>query len=61
MNQIWKKLISSTDYLDETDKALLKRAFEFSEHCHENQKRKSGEPYINHPLRVALTLAEVTP
>jgi len=59
MNQIWKKLISSTDYLDETDKALLKRAFEFSEHCHENQKRKSGEPYINHPLRVALTLAEI--
>lgn len=59
MNLLWKKLISLANYLDETDKKLLEKAFEFSDQCHKNQKRKSGEPYINHPLRVALTLAKI--
>ena len=36
---------------------LLWRAYEFSSTHHEGQKRKSGEPYFNHCLAVANTLA----
>ena len=28
----------------------IRAAFEYAEKCHEGQKRKSGEPYIIHPL-----------
>ncbi|GBD33783.1 GTP pyrophosphokinase [bacterium HR34] len=37
----------------ESESDLVKKAFEFSKNAHEGQKRYSGEPYINHPLRVA--------
>ncbi len=33
-------------------------AYEYAEKCHEGQKRKSGEPYIIHPLAVAQIVAE---
>ena len=36
---------------------LLWKAYEFSSTHHEGQKRKSGEPYFNHCLAVANTLA----
>tara|TARA_Y100001970_G_scaffold112463_1_gene140333 strand:- start:539 stop:904 length:366 start_codon:yes stop_codon:yes gene_type:complete len=36
---------------------LLWQAYEFSSTHHEGQKRKSGEPYFNHCLAVANTLA----
>ena len=32
---------------------LIRRAYEFAEHCHEGQKRKSGDPYFLHCSRVA--------
>ncbi len=38
---------------------LLQRAYEFSARLHGNQKRRSGEAYIIHPLEVALVLAEM--
>src|SRR6476469_5861987 len=41
-------------YLGAPDVALVSRAFEFSESAHRGQFRKSGEPYITHPLAVAL-------
>lgn len=31
----------------------IKRAFEFAYRMHERQRRSTGEPYINHPIRVA--------
>ncbi len=34
-------------------------AYEYAKICHSSQIRKSGEPYINHPLNVALILAEL--
>ena len=34
-------------------------AYDFSAKAHEGQLRLSGEPYIEHPLQVALTLAEL--
>ena len=39
---------------------MVRRAFEFSEKAHEGQKRKSGEPYIIHPVCVASLLAELS-
>lgn len=37
---------------------LVERAFRFSYEAHHNQLRKSGEPYLAHPVAVALVLAE---
>jgi guanosine-3',5'-bis(diphosphate) 3'-pyrophosphohydrolase len=45
-------------YLPGTDVALVSRAFEFSETAHRGQFRKSGEPYITHPLAVASILSQ---
>ncbi|MBU6485376.1 MAG: bifunctional (p)ppGpp synthetase/guanosine-3',5'-bis(diphosphate) 3'-pyrophosphohydrolase [Betaproteobacteria bacterium] len=45
-------------YLPTPDIALVERAFEFSESAHRGQFRKSGEPYITHPLAVASILSE---
>ena len=38
--------------------AQLQRAFEFARDAHKAQRRKSGEPYILHPISVALIAAE---
>ena len=40
------------------DLPQIRAAFEFAERAHRNQKRKSGEPYIIHPLAVAQIVAE---
>jgi len=41
------------------DLARLERAFLFAAEHHKAQKRKSGEPYITHPLAVAHVLADM--
>jgi GTP diphosphokinase / guanosine-3',5'-bis(diphosphate) 3'-diphosphatase len=41
------------------DVGLLERAYEVAERCHQGQRRKSGDPYITHPLAVATILAEL--
>ncbi|WP_125610396.1 RelA/SpoT family protein [Specibacter cremeus] len=41
------------------DLELIQRAFSVAEKCHEGQKRKSGDPYITHPVAVATILAEL--
>ena len=41
------------------DLALLQRAYEVAAAKHEGQQRKSGDPYITHPLAVATILAEL--
>jgi guanosine-3',5'-bis(diphosphate) 3'-pyrophosphohydrolase len=45
-------------YLPNADVAKIKEAFRFSDQAHLGQFRKSGEPYITHPIAVAKTLAE---
>ncbi len=40
------------------DKALLRRAFELAADAHKDMRRKSGEPYILHPLAVARIVVE---
>ncbi len=39
------------------DKDLVRLAFDFASDAHQGQLRKSGEPYINHSLETAMTLA----
>ncbi len=46
------------NYLPPPDIALVERAFQFSDSAHRGQFRKSGEPYITHPLAVASILAQ---
>lgn len=41
------------------DLALIERAYDFASRAHQGQKRKSGEPYIVHPVATALRLAEL--
>ncbi|HKT25854.1 MAG TPA: bifunctional (p)ppGpp synthetase/guanosine-3',5'-bis(diphosphate) 3'-pyrophosphohydrolase [Terriglobales bacterium] len=41
------------------DLEIIRRAYEFSLQHHEGQSRASGEPYLVHPLEVALVLAEM--
>ncbi len=41
------------------DSSLLKKAYIFSYAAHEDQLRKSGEPYFEHPLKVANILADL--
>ncbi len=42
-----------------SDLALIERAFATAEEAHRGQNRKSGEPYITHPLAVAQILADL--
>ena len=41
------------------DLALIEKAYQFARKAHEGQMRKSGEPYIIHPISVASTLADL--
>lgn len=41
------------------DASVLQRAYEFAKDAHSGQLRKSGEPYINHPLHTAYLLTEI--
>ncbi|HOZ55268.1 MAG TPA: bifunctional (p)ppGpp synthetase/guanosine-3',5'-bis(diphosphate) 3'-pyrophosphohydrolase [Clostridia bacterium] len=42
-----------------TDLKLIKKAYDFAKEKHGNQLRKSGEPYIIHPIQVAYILADL--
>ncbi len=46
-------------YWPGTDKAGILRAYEFADRAHKGQLRKSGEPYITHPLNVSNILASI--
>ena len=48
-----KLLLSMKTSLVNDDKANLRKAFELANHAHRHQRRKSGEPYILHPIEVA--------
>lgn len=46
--------------VNEDDLRLIEQAFEIANEAHKDQKRLSGEPYIIHPLNVAINLAELS-
>lgn len=46
-------------YLNDEHVEVVKKAYEYAMHAHRNQIRKSGEPYIIHPIQVAGILADL--
>ncbi len=46
-------------YLSPEQVNLVKRAYYYAEQAHEGQRRRSGEPYVTHPLAVASILANM--
>ncbi|MEJ6707047.1 MAG: HD domain-containing protein, partial [Porticoccus sp.] len=48
-----------SSYLAENQVQSVLKAYEFAEQCHKGQLRQSGEPYITHPLAVAIILADM--
>ncbi|MCK4805689.1 MAG: bifunctional (p)ppGpp synthetase/guanosine-3',5'-bis(diphosphate) 3'-pyrophosphohydrolase [Candidatus Pacebacteria bacterium] len=60
MKSLKQKIIQNLENsINEKEMDLLEKAFEFAEKSHSEQKRKSGEPFVNHPLRVALTISQM--
>ena len=47
------------DYLNKEQVEKVLEAYEFGAEAHEGQKRRSGEPYITHPVAVAQDLADM--
>ena len=56
VNKLYDKLLG---YFNPKDQAYINRAFQYAYEGHNGQNRKSGEPYITHPLHVALYLCEL--
>ena len=59
-DDLYRELIASIrKYHPSDDITLVEKAFRVADEAHRNQKRKSGEPYIIHPLCVAIILADL--
>ena len=57
---LYEKLINTIrEYHPSTDLSMVEKAYKLARDAHKDQKRKSGEPYIIHPLCVAIILAEL--
>lgn len=46
-------------YHPHADLELVRMAYELADNAHHGQRRMSGEPYVNHPVRTAITLAKM--
>ena len=58
--ELYEELIKSVrKYHPSTDISMIQKAYEIASDAHKDQKRKSGEPYIIHPLCVAIILADL--
>ncbi len=58
MSEAQALLREASAYLKPEDLHQLQSAYDFSEAAHEGQYRRSGEPYISHPLAVASILTQ---
>ena len=57
---LYQELISRVrKYHPSTDISMIEKAYKTAREAHKDQKRKSGEPYIIHPLNVAIILADL--
>ncbi|MBR4868386.1 MAG: bifunctional (p)ppGpp synthetase/guanosine-3',5'-bis(diphosphate) 3'-pyrophosphohydrolase, partial [Clostridia bacterium] len=53
------ELIAAVENNPAYDKDLIRKALDYATECHEGQFRRSGEPYIEHPINVAIILTEL--
>jgi GTP pyrophosphokinase len=58
IRQYRKLLRHAKPFLKDDDAKVIKRAFNMSQEAHKNMRRRSGEPYIFHPLAVAQICVE---
>ncbi|MDX1665754.1 MAG: RelA/SpoT family protein [Saprospiraceae bacterium] len=59
IQQEYRKLLRSIKSdMDERDRKNIRMAYELAVQAHSEQRRKSGEPYILHPIAVAIICAE---
>lgn len=58
LNRYKKLLTTSRRRLEKGDKELIRKAFELAVEAHKDMRRKTGEPYIYHPIAVAQICAE---
>ncbi|MDD3797179.1 MAG: bifunctional (p)ppGpp synthetase/guanosine-3',5'-bis(diphosphate) 3'-pyrophosphohydrolase [Lachnospiraceae bacterium] len=57
---LYQELITSvTKYHPSDDISMIEKAYRIAYDAHKDQRRKSGEPYIIHPLCVAIILADL--
>ncbi len=57
---LYQELIKSVlKYHPSTDISMIEKAYKIAASAHQGQLRKSGEPYIIHPLCVAIILADL--
>jgi guanosine-3',5'-bis(diphosphate) 3'-pyrophosphohydrolase len=54
-----KLIEQASTYLPDDKVALVKAAYEFAARAHQGQMRKTGEPYLEHPVNTAMILAEL--
>ena len=59
MKSLKAQIIENLGPIANSEKGLIEQAFVFAENAHQKQARKTGEPFINHPLRVALLLSQM--
>ena len=57
--EISSLIAKASEYLPGDKVSLIKAAYEFAAQAHQGQMRKSREPYLEHPLHAAMTLAEL--
>jgi len=58
IQKAFDELMQSTyQKINRSEKAMIKKAFEVARDAHDGQRRKSGEPYIFHPIAVAHIVA----
>jgi GTP diphosphokinase / guanosine-3',5'-bis(diphosphate) 3'-diphosphatase len=60
LDEIFEKLQkTAAEYLGPNSIEVIEKAYRFSAQCHIKQKRRSGDPYIIHPLEVSLIVADL--
>jgi GTP pyrophosphokinase len=59
MHQLDQILSEVAGYHPAADVGLIRRAYQFAAQAHDGQTRKSGDPYVTHPLAVAQVIAEL--
>ncbi len=59
MHQLDQILSELAGYHPNADLPLVRRAYQFAAQAHDGQTRKSGDPYVTHPLAVAQIIAEL--